>query len=33
VRRVTGATLSAQAMTEAVRRAMALDAIVVRRSS
>lgn len=33
VRRVTGATLSAQAMTEAVRRAMALDAIVVRRPS
>lgn len=33
VRRVTGATLSAQAMTEAVRRAMALDALVVRRPS
>ncbi|HET8645750.1 MAG TPA: FMN-binding protein [Vicinamibacteria bacterium] len=33
VRRVTGATLSAQAMTEAVRRALALDALVVRRPS
>jgi hypothetical protein len=33
VRRVTGATLSAQAMTDAVRRAMALDALVVRRPS
>jgi hypothetical protein len=30
VRRVTGATLSAQAMTEAVRRALAVDALVVR---
>ncbi len=30
VRRVTGATLTVQALTEAVRRALALDAIVLR---